>query len=398
MAEIQIKSKLVHYRQQIIETLFDLISIPTVNPPGQSYKECVDYLSRRLSEWGIEHEIIAVPDGDYPRFSILDSFGKKKEALHFHGHYDVVPTRSPEQFEPCLKKDRLFGRGSSDMKGGLVTMLFALRLIKENNLDLNGRISFSIVPDEETGGHLGIHYLIESGFLPQKCLGMLMPEPTSGIIWKANKGALTLKIEVKGKSSHVGLAHQGVNAFENMVRVVNSLFKLKKDIEKRKTSMAVAPPQANRSVMLIGGESGSGVTFNLVPDKAFFTIDRRFNPEENLNHAKQEIMEVLAEQRKQGIEMDVEVLQEGESSIASSEDQVGLALKHTIKEVTGKTPQFELCPGLCEIRFFNKRRIPAYAYGPGLLEVSHGPNEYVKISNVLNCTLIYTLVAQQVLS
>lgn len=396
MADLPIMNKVTRYRQQIIITLSELVSIPTSNPPGQSYKECVDYLSQKLSEWKIGYQIIAVSDGDYPRFCLLGALGSGQEAIHFHGHYDVVPAFRREQFKPCLKGDQLFGRGSSDMKGGLVAMLFALRLIKENKLDLKGRITFSIVPDEETGSSLGTQYLVESGFLPKAIRGMLMPEPTSGIIWNANKGGLSLRVEVKGKSSHVGLAKKGVNAFENMVRVVNSLFKLKKDIEKRKTSMAVTPQEASRSVMLIGGQSGSGITFNLVPDKAFFTIDRRFNPEENLKQAKQEIMEVLDEQRKKGIEIDVQILQEGESSLASPEEQVARALEHSVREVTGKTPRFELCPGLCEIRFFNRHRIPAYAYGPGLLQVSHGPDEYVKISDVLKSTAIYVLAAQQV--
>ena len=66
--------------------------------------------------------------------------------------------------------------------------------------------------------------------------------------------------------------------------------------------------------------------------------------------------------------------------------------------VTGKIPSFELCPGLCEIRFFNKKGMPAYAFGPGLLEVSHGPDEYVNISDVLSCAEVYTLTAIRLLS
>jgi acetylornithine deacetylase/succinyl-diaminopimelate desuccinylase-like protein len=85
-----------------------------------------------------------------------------KKSLHFHGHYDVVPEFSPDQFVPRLKGDRLYGRGSSDMKGGLVAMLFTLRAIKECGLELNGKLTFSIVADEETGGRLGTQYLFDS--------------------------------------------------------------------------------------------------------------------------------------------------------------------------------------------------------------------------------------------
>jgi succinyl-diaminopimelate desuccinylase len=394
----KIREKIRDYRPEWVATLSELVSIPTANPPGQAYRQCVDYLSRRLEEWGIDHEIISVPDGQHPRFSIIGSHGKGEKSLHFHGHYDVVPAASSGQFIPRLNKGLLSGRGSSDMKSGLVVILYALRLMKEVSLDLNGRISFSFVADEETGGQRGTKYLIDHGFLPEKCLGMLMPEPTSGSVWNANKGALTYRITVLGKSAHVGLAHQGVNAFEQMVEVARSLLKLKKSVEKRRTSMAVSPAEASRSVMLIGGEAGSGVTFSLVPENSYFTIDRRINPEENMATAKKEIEKILEIHRKKGIRMQVEVLQEGEPSAASTETELASALGRAVAEIKGRAPKFELCPGLCEIRFFNRSNIPAYAYGPGLIEVSHGPEEYVRLTDILDCTAIYVLTAYYLLA
>ncbi len=150
--------------------------------------------------------------------------------------------------------------------------------------------------------------------------------------------------------------------------------------------------------MLIGGESGSGVSFNVVPDRAFFTIDRRINPEENLEVSKQEIMKIINEHRAQGKKINVEIVQEGESSSARQDSKVALALHQSILDVTGITAGFELCPGLLETRFFNNKGIPAYAYGPGLLEVSHGPDEFVNISDILDCTKIYVFTAVYLLS
>jgi acetylornithine deacetylase/succinyl-diaminopimelate desuccinylase-like protein len=220
-----------------------------------------------------------------------------------------------------------------------------------------------------------------------------MPEPTSGSIWNANKGALTYRITIFGRSAHVGLAHQGINSFEQMVEVVSSFLKLKRVIEKRKTSMPVNPEAASYSVMLIGGESRSGISFNLVPEKSYFTIDRRINPEESLVAAKKEIENILDIHRRRGVKMKIEVLQTGEPSTASTETDLAKVLMHVVAKIKGCTPKFELCPGLCEIRYFNKRGIPAYAYGPGLLEVSHGPEECVRLSDVLDCTAIYVLTA-----
>ena len=398
MSDKEIRKKIEEYRSSLIDMLSDIVAIPTINPPGQSYKECVEYLSRKLKDWDIDHNIISVPKEDYTRFSVVGFIGEGKDSLHLHAHYDVVPADSLDQFNPCLQGHRLYGRGSSDMKSGLVSMLLALHLIKESRVKLKGKITFSIVPDEETGGDLGTKCLMESGRLARANLGMLMPEPTSGVIWNANKGALTYKVTIKGKSVHVGLEHQGINAFEGMIKVAHSLLDLKEDIQRRKTRLPIKPAQANRSVMLIGGKSGSGFNFNVVPAKAYFTIDRRLNPEERIGEAKKELMDVLEEQNKMGVEMEIELLQEGEPSAAHPETRLATALKKSIADVTGKAPAFELCPGLCEIRFFNKRGIPAYAYGPGLLEVSHGPEEYVKISDVMSCTEVFVLTVLRLMS
>jgi succinyl-diaminopimelate desuccinylase len=378
------------YRPQMVDTLSELVAIPTINPPGQSYRRCVDYLSCQLKEWKIEHEVMAASKGEHPRLSILGGVGE--------GHFDVVPAYSPKQFNPQIRKECLYGRGSSDMKSGIVAILYTLKYVQECCVNLRDRISFSFVPDEESGSQLGAHYLTQANLFPKPSYGMVMPEPTSGAIWYANKGALTLRVVIKGKPAHVALEHQGENAFESMTEVVRSLLELKETINRRKTTLPVNPPEANMSVMLIGGESGSGVNFNIVPDRAFFTVDRRLNPEEKLADAKQEMMQIFDAAKKRGIKIKTEVLQEGGPSTADPNSPLAIALKDTIGEVKRESPSFELCPGLCEIRFFNNQGIPAFAYGPGLLEVSHGPDEYVRIPDMLICTEVFIRTSLRLLS
>ena len=388
-------------KQQIKDTLCDLIAIPTANPPGQSYKQCIEYLSKMLQTWQIEHRTIPVSNKDNNRFSIIGSYGNGNLGLHFHGHYDVVPADSPDQFHPHVENGCVYGRGSADMKSGIVAMLFAIRIIKDMGIKLGGKLTFSLVPDEETGGRLGIEYLFKSGYLPPpstSLLGMLMPEPTSGLVWNASKGALTCRIRIKGKFAHVGLAHEGENAFEHMVTLVNDFLKLKKEIDTRKTTLPVDPPGTNRSVMLIGGETGSGFNFNTVPENAFFTIDRRFNPEEKLEDVKQEIFQILDEHRKKGIKIETDVIQEAESSISGTNTMAAEKLKQSFRAVTGKDPVFILCPGVCETRYFSKLGVPAYGYGPGLLEHAHSSQEFVDLNSVFDCTKIYALTALKLLT
>jgi succinyl-diaminopimelate desuccinylase len=401
MIEETILKQVDKQKQQLVNTLCELIAIPTANPPGQSYRQCIQYLEKILQTWEIEHHIITVPDKENDRFSIIGSYGKGDKGLHFHGHYDVVPADSPDQFKPNIKNNKVYGRGSADMKSGLTAMLFAIRIIKEMGIKLNGKLTFSIVPDEETGGKLGVEHLFKSGYLPPpstSLLGMLMPEPTSGNIWNASKGALTCRIRIKGKFAHVGLAHEGENAFEHMVILANDFMELKKKIDKRKTRLPIEPREANQSIMLIGGKTGSGHNFNTVPENAFFTIDRRFNPEEKLENVKQEINQILDEHREKGIKLENNIIQEADSSMSGKNTRMAEALQQSIAYVTGKKPGFLLCPGVLETRLFSRQGVPAYGYGPGLLEHAHSPKEYVALNSVLDCTKIYALTAIRLLA
>ena len=90
-------------------------------------------------------------------------------------------------------------------------------------------------------------------------------------------------------------------------------------------------------------------------------------------------------------------MQEARSSGVPEGDPVARALAQSVKEVTGRAPRFEMCPGLLEIRFYAHRGAPAFAYGPGRLEVSHGPKEFVKLRDVYHCALIYALAAARIL-
>jgi succinyl-diaminopimelate desuccinylase len=384
--------------------LAELVAVPTENPPGRNYRPCAEILETRLRAHGLECRRLqpAEPaptsgqDAEIP-VSLLVSYGRGGRTLYFHGHYDVVPAQSPEQFQPTRKDHFLFGRGSCDMKGGIVAMLYAILALRECGVKLDGRIALALVPDEETGGTRGSAALAQQGLLGQAGIGMLTAEPTSGVVWNANRGAITLRAQVLGKSAHVGLQHQGVNAFEHMHRVVDRLLDLKREVEQRKTPCNIGAEQARNSILMLGGQSGGGTNFNVVPEKCWFTIDRRINPEEDLQTEKTRLFAVLEQCQSEGIPLQWEILQEGRSAASREDEQLGQALARSVATVTGEAPRFEMCPGLLETRFYAAPSIPAYAYGPGLLSVAHGPNEYVDLRKVTDCAAIYALAATEML-
>ena len=392
------------YSSEMLDFIRDLVRVPTENPPGRQYQACVELLAGKLAEIGLEPEILEVPGAGLAageavrRYCLSAAYGAGRRTLYFHGHYDVVPAADPAQFAPVLQDGCLFGRGSSDMKSGLAAMIYAVKALRDSGVDLQGRIGLLMVPDEETGGALGSGYLSQAGLLGQDGLGMLMPEPTSGVVWNASRGALSMRVIVKGKPAHVGLHYQGVNAFEQMLVAANALLELKAEIEFRQTGYRIEPEAARRSILMLGGQGCGGTNFNLVPSEYAFTIDRRINPEEDLAVEKERLFALFDQLRGQGLELEVEMLQEAPASGSPSDHPFARALTESVQAVTGQAPAFELCPGLLEIRFYAGRGIPAYAYGPGLLEVSHGPQEFVRLGDVANCTAIYALTAARLLT
>jgi succinyl-diaminopimelate desuccinylase len=397
-----ILSWLKQREDEMSAVLAELVAVPTENPPGKNYRVCADLLERRLRESGLECERFSAggeekESADSP-ICLLGTYGHGDRALYFHGHYDVVPAQSAGQFQPLRKDHFLFGRGSGDMKGGIVAMLYAIRALKETGVQLPGRIVLTLVPNEETGGEGGSAWLAQQGLLGRSGFGMLLAEPTSGVVWNANRGAISLHVQVFGKSAHVGLQHQGENAFERMHRVVERLQQLKHEVERRTTRFQIGAEQARNSILMLGGQSGGGANFNVVPENCWFTIDRRINPEEDLDSEKARLYGVLEDCKRDSIPLEWEILQEGRSASCGEDNLVGEALSRSVTAITGESPRFEMCPGLLETRFYAQRGIPAYAYGPGLLTVAHGPNEYVDLRRVIDCAAIYALTAIKALA
>jgi succinyl-diaminopimelate desuccinylase len=357
-----------------------LIAIPSENPPGNRYEECARALFEELDRLHFD-------DVRCEGACILASIGTGERTLYFSGHYDVVPAQSRDQFQPRIEGANLIGRGSSDMKGGLAAMIYAAAAAHEEGFLKNGRIGIVLVPDEETAGPRGSRDLDARGLLGRDAIGMLTPEPTGGVIWNANRGAISLRATMRGESAHVGRQFEGANAFERALPAMVRLLELKKEVELRETRQHIAPMAARRSILMLGGRVEAGTNFNVTPD--FCSFDRRINPEEDLQKEKQRLYKAL-----EGFE--IETLQEEASAATAAEDPLGVILSRRVATLTGKQPAVEMCPGLLETRFYARHGIPAFAYGPGLLTVSHGPNEFVPVRNIVQCAAIYALTAADV--
>lgn len=336
------------------------------------------------------------PSGDGP--CIAATFGEGGRALYFSGHYDVVPAQDQSQFQPVVRKANLHGRGAADMKGGIAAMAFAIRALIASGFEPKGRVISMSVPDEETSGTRGTVALAKAGLIERDAIGMLTMEPTSGVVWNANRGVISMRVSIHGKPAHVGLHFRGVNAFKGMLTVAEMFAALETEVSERRTAFNIRPDAARRSVLLLGGEMAGGHNFNVVPDRVSFTLDRRPNPEEDFDTERQRLFDVVTQARANGIVCDAELMQEGRSAATNADGELGRALAGSIRGVTGASARFELCPGVLETRHYAALGIPALAYGPGLLSVSHGPHEFVSVEKLVQCAEVYAQTAMRLLT
>jgi succinyl-diaminopimelate desuccinylase len=377
-----------------------LVAVDTQNPPGRGLGRCGRVLRDAMARLGLSPELVELEStGELEDPCIVrGSVGDGSRTIYFHGHFDVVPAQDPAQFQPQRRDGRIIGRGAADMKGGLVSMLYGAAAARELGLLANGRIVLHCVCDEETGSAAGSGYLREAGLIDRDALAMVTAEPTGGVVWHANRGAITLRVEVRGREAHVGRAHLGVNAFEMMLRVAEPLGALARELLEQRTAFPLDSDAARGSMLVVGGSAGSGATFNVVPGSAWFSVDRRFNPEEELETELARLTDTIAEAAgRAGADVTVDVLQRAPSASTEETHPASIALARCVAAIENASPRFELCPGVLETRWYAQLGIPAFAYGAGGLDVSHGPNEFIHEAAMRRCAAVYALFAEEML-
>jgi succinyl-diaminopimelate desuccinylase len=331
---------------------------------------------------------------DYPRINIFANLDLgKKNTIHLNGHYDVVPADakkwSTPPFEPVFKDGLIFGRGSSDMKGSLVSLIFALKALKEMHLTPCVNIQISITCDEETGGELGMEYFCNTDNLRGN-FG-IGEGPSGNYISIGNKGILWAEVEISGEEAHSAYSlSKGKNAFERMAEIIPDFVELKNEIVKRKTKYNTVSEEDAHPTMVLGGVSSTGIKTNIVPGKATFTIDRRIIPEEGLLKAKEEILNLAKklENDKPEFKIDVRFIYENEPVSINEDELIVQNFKKALEKVLNKEAELVLTSGGTDARYLVKKGIPSIGYSPKGANY-HSPNEYVELESIIETSAIY---------
>ncbi|MDG1450286.1 MAG: acetylornithine deacetylase/succinyl-diaminopimelate desuccinylase family protein, partial [Ascidiaceihabitans sp.] len=397
-------------REDLIQLTQDLIRIPTLNPPGENYGAICDFLNKRLQASGFETQLIRAFDtpGDserYPRWNIIarrdgTSLG---DCVHFNSHTDVVEVGSGWTFDPFggeIADGNIYGRGACDMKGGLASSIIAAEAFIEQYPDFSGAIEISGTADEESGGYGGVAYLAEHGhFSPEKVQHVIIPEPLQkDRICLGHRGGWWAEIETKGEIAHGSMPFLGDCAVRHMGAVIHEFEdKLFPIMAARRTDMPVVPEGAKSSTMNINSIHGgqkeqsddfTGLPAHCVPDSCRIVIDRRFLVEEPLDQVRSEVTDLLEGLRVARPDFEYE-LTELNSVLPSMTDKTAPVVEtvaQAIEDVMGKAPEYVASPGTYDQKHIDRigKLKNCIAYGPGILEMAHKPDEYIGINDMLD--------------
>jgi succinyl-diaminopimelate desuccinylase len=407
-------ANLADRREDLIALTQDLIRIPTLNPPGENYREICDYLDRRLRASGFETQLIRAhgTPGDcdqYPRWNVVARREGKTtgDCVHFTSHIDVVEVGAGWTVDPfggLLRDGRIYGRGACDMKGGLAASIIAVEAFIATYPDWQGAIEVSGTADEESGGYGGVAYLAEKGFFsPQKVQHVIIPEPLQkDRVCLGHRGGWWAEIETYGEIAHGSMPFLGDCAVRHMGAVLNTFEdKLFPAMAARRTEMPVVPDGARSSTMNInsihGGQAeqapgSTALPSHCVPDSCRIVIDRRYLIEESLDSVRDEVTALLDGLKRDRPRFDY-ALRELNHVIPSMTDEnapVARTIAAAIADVMGRQAEFVASPGSYDQKHIDRigKLKNCVAYGPGLLELAHKPDEYVGVDDMMDSAAV----------
>lgn len=394
-----------------------LIQIPTLNPPGDFYRDICDLLDKRLSKSGFSSTLIRAFDtpGDndkYPRWNIVSrrEGAHSGPCIHFNSHTDVVAVGSgwtTDPFAGTVQDGRVYGRGACDMKGGLAASIIAAEAFIATYPDYHGAIEISGTADEESGGFGGVAYLAQKGYFdPARVQHVIIPEPLNKErICLGHRGVYWAEIETFGRIAHGSMPFLGDCAVRHMGAVVQEMEDaLFPALARKRTQMPVVPTGARQSTLNInslhGGEAEledyTGLPAPCVPHSARMVIDRRFLIEENLDEVKSEIRDTLdnVAARRDNFSYGIRDLHEVQPTMTDEDAPIVTATARAIAKVLGQKPEYVISPGTYDQKHIDRigRLKNCIAYGPGILDLAHQPDEYVGIDDMKDSAKVMALV------
>ncbi len=414
--EARILREVERARDEIAAWTGELIRIPTVSPPGERYPECAHAIGERLAASGFQVEYddppaAVCPPGSsrFPRRNVIGRLGDGARRVHLNGHFDVVPAGAGwtgDPFSGEVRAGSVHGRGASDMKGGIAAAVFAAEAIRRAEVRLDGALEISGTVDEEVGGHAGVGWLAQSGRLLPGTV-VIIPEPFgSRRVSVGHRGVYWFRVTAQGATAHGSMPFLGNNAIAQLGALLEDIRTVwKPRLAARRTALPVVPEGARFATVNVnsigGGQAGHGAESPQVPDRAELVVDRRFLAEETLEGVREEVARWVEEcaARDPGRSYRIEDLltvapvrtPPGSPAIQAVRYGVERALGVPVEEVASPgTYDHKHVTGIAGIS-------DCVAYGPGILELAHCPDEHCPVEELVRATGVLALAAASLL-
>ena len=355
-----------------------LLGFQTVNPPGRE-RDCARHAGALLEGWGFRVEYHEYADS---RTSVIARAGGggSKRPLCLTGHLDVVAlgtrTWSKDPFAGETDGDRLFGRGTSDMKSGVAAILLAAASLKDRFAGTPGVVL--VLTAGEEGGCVGSQKLAQTRLLGEAG-AMVVGEPTSNYPLVGHKGSIKFHATFRGVAAHGSMPHLGVNAIYKAARALGALEEF--DFKGARHAVMGAPTLNVGTV-----EGGNGI--NIVPDVAKIGVDVRTVP--GMDHG-----ELLARlQAKLGQDAALDVFSDLPPVWTAPENEWIQRVFEICKPFAGEAPAPRAAPYMTDAANLLKAYVgaPTVVLGPGEAQMAHQTDEYCSMERIRQSVAIYEAI------
>lgn len=354
-------------KKELNDLLQGLIQIKSVNPPGNE-DEIADFIRKYLLENDIPSEFVPMEKG---RYSVVAKIGgKEKRNITLCGHLDTVMVKEEDwtkpSFQGIIEEGKMYGRGASDMKGGVAAILYAAIHLKRRGITLKKTVQLALTADEEWG-YRGAKILVDKGYFEQTDF-LIITEPTNLQVSIGEKGELWIKAKFYGKSAHGSTPDLGVNTV-----IPGSKFILEVS-EKCKRVFENEPLWGKTSINI--GQFRGGVQVNIVPNYSEIQLDFRVISEEDKERAMELVRKTgkdIAE--KYGVQFSGEIFNYHPPIFTSSDNPY----VKKFMQIAGvkETSIIKYCTDGGTI--IPEKKIPFIVFGPGDIAQAHQPDEFIKL-------------------
>jgi len=386
MANLQSIFELIDEAKSV-QFLQSLIQVNSVNPQGNE-KEVAEVIQSYLESSNLQVELDDLSNNRANLFVTYPHVKSEEKYLVYSGHFDTVPTGKVEwEHDPFSGKiidNKVYGRGTTDMKSGVAAMVLALECLERAGVKLNGKLQFVGTAGEEVDGY-GAKKVVEKGQI-DKATALVVSEPSENQLFTAHKGCLWLEIITYGKTAHGSMPYQGINAITAMNEFINTLQTYEFDYTPHRL--------LGHPTMNIGTIEG-GVKTNVVPDQCNLTLDIRTVPGQDNNiilNDMEKMIKTISEKAKSTYE--IKIINRMDSvSTNESDDFIKLAVQ------TGKNHlDLDLRPSGVNYYtdasvYWPHLKIPTIIFGPGNPRLAHQPDESVEIDKFIESIRYFIALA-----